>query len=270
VRYYGFRYYNPSTGRWLSRDPIAERGGLNLYGMVGNNPINYFDPYGLDAYRNISDFVAGAGDSLTFGLTRQVRKGLSWFILNEFDDSYVRPESGYYIAGEATEVAIEITVTLGGASLRHAARRASRSALEGGARASFRRVNQLEGGFIHHINPIKGHPGGAAARYPLPFEWAVRGSWNMKWVPTRAAHMAEHARMMRFEALDRLRESTLLIRQAANRIALFVEQEYPCDWSVSISADVSGEVSMGGDGYAPGFNMITGASYSEQGQGYLY
>jgi RHS repeat-associated protein len=46
--YYGFRYYNPSTGRWLSRDPIEETGGLNLYGMVANNPINYWDYLGLD------------------------------------------------------------------------------------------------------------------------------------------------------------------------------------------------------------------------------
>jgi RHS repeat-associated protein len=45
--YYGFRYYNPSTGRWLSRDPIAERGGLNLYGLVNNGPINRIDRLGL-------------------------------------------------------------------------------------------------------------------------------------------------------------------------------------------------------------------------------
>jgi RHS repeat-associated protein len=45
--YYGFRYYNPSTGRWLSRDPIGERGGRNLYGMVGNNPIGRWDFLGL-------------------------------------------------------------------------------------------------------------------------------------------------------------------------------------------------------------------------------
>jgi RHS repeat-associated protein len=32
--YYGYRYYNPGTGRWLSRDPIGEKGGLNLYGFV--------------------------------------------------------------------------------------------------------------------------------------------------------------------------------------------------------------------------------------------
>ena len=41
--YYGYRYYNASTGRWLSRDPIGERGGLNLYGFVKNNPLAKVD-----------------------------------------------------------------------------------------------------------------------------------------------------------------------------------------------------------------------------------
>jgi len=47
VRYYGFRYYNPNTGRWISRDPIEEQGGLNLYGMVGNDSLNRLDLLGL-------------------------------------------------------------------------------------------------------------------------------------------------------------------------------------------------------------------------------
>jgi RHS repeat-associated protein len=47
--YYGLRYYNPSTGRWISRDPIGERGGLNLYGMVNNDSINRWDFLGLSA-----------------------------------------------------------------------------------------------------------------------------------------------------------------------------------------------------------------------------
>jgi RHS repeat-associated protein len=44
---YPARPYSPSTGRWLSRDPIQEQGGLNLYGFVGNNPISRFDVLGL-------------------------------------------------------------------------------------------------------------------------------------------------------------------------------------------------------------------------------
>jgi RHS repeat-associated protein len=45
--YYGYRYYNPSTGRWPNRDPIEEKGGRNLYGFLANNPISQVDPLGL-------------------------------------------------------------------------------------------------------------------------------------------------------------------------------------------------------------------------------
>ena len=45
--YYGYRYYDPNTGRWLSRDPIEEEGGENLYGFNGNNGVNILDILGL-------------------------------------------------------------------------------------------------------------------------------------------------------------------------------------------------------------------------------
>jgi RHS repeat-associated protein len=41
------RLYNPELGIWISRDPIHEKDGLNLYAYVGQNPINYRDPTGL-------------------------------------------------------------------------------------------------------------------------------------------------------------------------------------------------------------------------------
>ena len=46
--YFGGRYYDPVLQRFLNRDPIDELGGLNLYRFVGNNPVNFVDPYGLD------------------------------------------------------------------------------------------------------------------------------------------------------------------------------------------------------------------------------
>ena len=46
---YGFRYYDPNTGRWPSMDPIAELGGLNFYGFVGNRPISLRDYRGLQS-----------------------------------------------------------------------------------------------------------------------------------------------------------------------------------------------------------------------------
>jgi hypothetical protein len=44
---YGYRYMDPLTGRWPSRDPIEEEGGGNLYGFVENNAINDWDLLGM-------------------------------------------------------------------------------------------------------------------------------------------------------------------------------------------------------------------------------
>jgi len=46
--YYERRYYNPRTGRWLSRDPKEELGGLHLYAFVHNNAVNRWDYLGMD------------------------------------------------------------------------------------------------------------------------------------------------------------------------------------------------------------------------------
>lgn len=48
VTYYAYRYYDPVTGRWPSRDPIGENGGLNLYGFVGNDVSGSIDVLGLE------------------------------------------------------------------------------------------------------------------------------------------------------------------------------------------------------------------------------
>ena len=45
------RFYHPALRRWLNRDPLGLAGGLNLYGYVGNDPINGIDPFGLSTIR---------------------------------------------------------------------------------------------------------------------------------------------------------------------------------------------------------------------------
>ncbi|MEZ5300445.1 MAG: RHS repeat-associated core domain-containing protein [Verrucomicrobiales bacterium] len=79
--YYGYRYYDPEHGRWASRDPIGEQGGLNLYGFVGNDGVGLFDPDGrcktkvtcADAWGlNLLDFTVSIGKivnlDFTFGI----------------------------------------------------------------------------------------------------------------------------------------------------------------------------------------------------------
>ncbi|MFA6294713.1 MAG: RHS repeat-associated core domain-containing protein, partial [Victivallales bacterium] len=44
--YFGFRYYDPATCRWLNRDPLGESGGLNLYAYCNNDPVNGMDYLG--------------------------------------------------------------------------------------------------------------------------------------------------------------------------------------------------------------------------------
>lgn len=55
--YYGYRYYAPTTGRWLTRDPINEQGGRNLYAFVDNDPAIRSDRDGRTWSSNWDFFV---------------------------------------------------------------------------------------------------------------------------------------------------------------------------------------------------------------------
>jgi RHS repeat-associated protein len=65
--YYGYRYYQPSTGRWLSRDPIGETAFSSLYMFVGNMAVSTIDLLGLADMRmpssEIGYFVGERGNS---------------------------------------------------------------------------------------------------------------------------------------------------------------------------------------------------------------
>ncbi len=43
------RFYDPANGRWLTRDPLSYRGGVNLYGYTRNNPVDRTDRWGYQS-----------------------------------------------------------------------------------------------------------------------------------------------------------------------------------------------------------------------------
>jgi len=67
-----FRGYDPNLGRWISRDPLGERGGTNLYGYVRNSPIGRIDRMGLQEGGEDDDDETGGG-------------GEAWLIRNAWD-----------------------------------------------------------------------------------------------------------------------------------------------------------------------------------------
>ncbi|MBD2824816.1 RHS repeat protein [Xenorhabdus szentirmaii] len=57
--YYGYRYYQPWAGRWLSADPAGTVDGLNLFRMVRNNPTSGYDDQGL-MWKSVASGAAAA------------------------------------------------------------------------------------------------------------------------------------------------------------------------------------------------------------------
>lgn len=77
--YYGHRYYSSASGRWLTRDPLAEAGGINLYGSVDNDPVGWVDGLGLakvriakSAYKRVADAVKKRGLSALFQVHHKI------------------------------------------------------------------------------------------------------------------------------------------------------------------------------------------------------
>jgi RHS repeat-associated protein len=54
--YYGYRWYDPNLQRWVTRDPLGERGGFNLYTFCFNSVPNWSDAFGLRAGAGVIDW----------------------------------------------------------------------------------------------------------------------------------------------------------------------------------------------------------------------
>ena len=69
---YLYRFYDPSQHRWINRDPLKERGGLNLYGFCGGDPINHVDTDGrqllITPIMTAINLSGHAGDLFDLGL----------------------------------------------------------------------------------------------------------------------------------------------------------------------------------------------------------
>lgn len=80
------RYYNPTTGRYISKDPIGFAGGdVNLYGYAQNNPVIWIDPWGLNtAVGALTGFAIGGPPGAVAGaiIGTVVGVGAGWWIIN--------------------------------------------------------------------------------------------------------------------------------------------------------------------------------------------
>jgi len=67
---FGYRDYEPNTGRWTAKDPIFFEGGINLYQYVSNNPVNLKDPSGLCPWCAAAEYAAIEAEALFIRLSQ--------------------------------------------------------------------------------------------------------------------------------------------------------------------------------------------------------
>jgi RHS repeat-associated protein len=77
-----FRYYEPSTGRYLESDPVGLKGGFSTYDYVNVNPLRFADPFGLFC----STFTSVISPRLPFGPPQLKNRGPWQFSFAHVED----------------------------------------------------------------------------------------------------------------------------------------------------------------------------------------
>jgi RHS repeat-associated protein len=108
------RYYDPNSGQFTQEDPIGLAGGLNAYGFAGGDPVNYSDPFGLDAclQRGNCTQVQGGEREGHANQMKNLGKALAWgtkmmldlYVLGAFDEPK-EVEAGAALAADGSAAA---------------------------------------------------------------------------------------------------------------------------------------------------------------------
>ncbi|CAI4030255.1 hypothetical protein DNFV4_00683 [Nitrospira tepida] len=200
VMYYRARSYHPKLQRFLQEDLLGlAAGDPNLYAYVFNSPLLLRDPSGLLGLEDASDFAAGFGDSLTFGLTSHIR--------DLTGANGVVDKCGFaYSTGEWTEVGTEVSLMGLSFGLKAAATHMDREFVYAAAaplKAAYKKaMGATKSTVAHHIQPLFGHPGGRGTLFPtggLP-PWIHSAPWNLQ-VLSHAEHVQAHRYLRQLETL---------------------------------------------------------------------
>jgi RHS repeat-associated protein len=192
---YLYRYYDPLTGRWPSRDPIEETGGVNLYGFVGNNSIFDYDLLGLRKLSHEEELIMRKLVDLGHEFERKARESTSEYKKKKYGES-VRAVLKVYIDIQQTIKSLpegskgEASFMVGMAALDKWRDEEKAKFYDGKnyATCNLFTANAIRDANINSrlINP------GSNARYPLAAEWFNKNQkelaeftvvWEMEFKP---------------------------------------------------------------------------------------
>jgi len=83
--YYGYRYYQPETGRWTGRDPISGAGSINLYGFIHNDPVDNSDYLGNFIIKKTVINLGHCGEYEAAGKFEFSTKEIGNYVIQEVD-----------------------------------------------------------------------------------------------------------------------------------------------------------------------------------------